>query len=276
MIAERISRFPGQSAATLLLVSAFCGLCVSQTGPSVFTNPRAPSDDPRIGLKGGLNDAGEAAFGMQRIATLAKPAGFDAVTNTPATPAEGDRPAQPARIQYGTTNSDLAFSGNHLFVGNYFGINFYDIDNPTKTLLRASLVCPGGQGDVSVYGHLLFMSAEASNGRIDCGTQGIPLPEGYKRPEPPPVKEGELRPPPPPDPANLDRFRGVRIFDISNITGPKQVAAVQTCRRSHTHTLVIDPKDKENAYIYVSGTSFVRQTEELAGCSGEKPDKDPN
>ena len=87
---------------------------------------------------------------------------------------------------YGSTNSDLAFSGNHLFVGNYNGINFYDIDNPAKIKLRTSLVCPGGQGDVSVYGHLLFMSAEAANGRIDCGTQGIPLPAGYVPPPPPP------------------------------------------------------------------------------------------
>jgi hypothetical protein len=76
--------------------------------------------------------------------------------------------------------------------------------------------------------------------------------------------------------AQKDRFRGVRIFDISDIKNPKQVAAVQTCRGSHTHTLVVDPNDKENVYIYVSGTSFVRQAEELAGCSGEKPDMDPN
>ena len=275
MIAERISRFFGWRRGALL-VSAFCGLCVSQTGPSVFTNPRAPSDDPRIGLKGGLNDAGEAAFGMQRIATLPKPTGFDAVTNTPAAPAEADRPAQPARIQYGTTNSDLAFSGNHVFVGNYFGINFYDIDNPAKTLLRASLVCPGGQGDVSVYGHLLFMSAEASNGRIDCGTQGVPVPEGYKPPPPPPPpEEGQLRPPRPPDPASAERFRGIRIFDISEITNPKQVAAVQTCRGSHTHTLVIDPKDQENVYIYVSGTGTPRRREELAGCSTGDPTANP-
>ena len=277
MIAERILEFPGRRVAKASLALAFCGLCLSQTAPSVYTNPRATSDDPRVGLKGGLNDAGEAAFGMQRIATLPKPTGFDAVTNTPATAAEGDRPAQPARIQYGTTNSDLAFSGNHLFVGNYFGINFYDIDNPAKSLLRASLVCPGGQGDVSVYGHLLFMSAEASNGRIDCGTQGVPVPEGYKPPPPPPPpEEGALRPPRPPDPASADRFRGIRIFDISQITNPKQVAAVQTCRGSHTHTLVIDPKDKDNVYIYVSGTGTPRLPEELAGCSTGDPTANPD
>ena len=129
------------------------------------------------------------------------------------------------------------------------------------------MVCPGGQGDVSVYGNLLFMSVEMPNGRLDCGVQGFP-------PEPPPPagKEKERRLPA----AQKDRFRGVRIFDISDIKNPKQVAAVQTCRGSHTHTLVVDPNDKDNVYIYVSGTSFVRQAEELAGCSGEKPDKDPN
>jgi hypothetical protein len=183
----------------------------------------------------------------------------------------------------GSTNSDLAFSGNHLFVGNYNGINTYDIDNPKETKLRTSLLCPGGQGDVSVYGHLLFMSAEATNGRTDCGTQGIPLPAGYVPPPPPPPAPtadgaapapggGRGRAMAPPSP---DRFRGVRIFDISDIGKPQQVAAVQSCRGSHTHTLVIDPKDKQNVYIYISGTGGVRQEEELAGCSGGAPDKNP-
>jgi hypothetical protein len=118
-----------------------------------------------------------------------------------------------------------------------------------------------------VYKNLLFMSVEMPNGRLDCGAQGFP-------PDPPPPAghEKERRPPS----AQKDRFRGVRIFDISDIKNPKQLAAVQTCRGSHTHTLVVDPNDKQNVYIYVSGTSFVRQAEELAGCSGEKPDKDPN
>ena len=180
--------------------------------------------------------------------------------------------------QYGSTNSDLAFSGNHLFVGNYNGINFYDIDNPAKIKLRTSLVCPGGQGDVSVYGHLLFMSAEAMNGRLDCGTQGIPFPPGYTPPPPPPPPApGAPRAPrPPPPPPSPDRFRGVRIFDISDLSNPKQVAAVQSCRGSHTHTLVIDPKDKDNVYIYISGTGVVRQAEELAGCSGGDPSANPD
>src|SRR5215467_2783938 len=277
MNAKPISGFSLRLAATTSLALAFSGACLPQSAPFVFVNPRAPATDPRVGLKAGLNDAGEAASGLQRIASLPKPPGFDAVTNTPATAAEGDRPAQPPRIQYGSTNSDLAFSGNHLFAGNYNGINFYDVDNPAKTVLRASLVCPGGQGDVSVYGHLLFMSAEASNGRIDCGTQGIPLPPGYTPPPPPPpVAEGQPRPPRPPDPASKDRFRGVRIFDVSDITNPKQVAAVQTCRGSHTHTLVVSPKDKENVYIYVSGTGTPRLPEELAGCSTGDPEANPD
>src|SRR2546427_9300311 len=112
------------------------------------------------------------------------------------------------------------------------------------------------------------MSVEMPNGRLDCGVEGFPA-----DPPPPAGEEKKKKAPPP---AQKDRFRGVRIFDISDIKNPKQVAAVQTCRGSHTHTLVVDPSDKDNVYIYVSGTSFVRQPEELAGCSGEKPDKDPN
>src|SRR5258707_14409029 len=111
------------------------------------------------------------------------------------------------------------------------------------------------------------MSVEMPKGRLDCGTQGFP-------PTPPPPAGQENKPSLPA--AQKDRFRGVRIFDIADIRNPKQVAAVQTCRGSHTHTLVVDPNDKNNVYIYVSGTSFVRQSEELAGCSGEEPEKDPN
>ena len=172
--------------------------------------------------------------------------------------------------QLAFANSDLAFQGNHLFQGNFYGVNIFDISDPANSKLLTSLVCPGGQGDVSVYKNLLFMSVEQPNGRLDCGTQGFP-------PEPPPHTRGAKRKKKRRHPAaQKDRFRGVRIFDISDIRNPKQVAAVQTCRGSHTHTLVIDPNDKDNVYIYVSGTSFVRQPEELAGCSGEEPDKDPN
>jgi hypothetical protein len=179
------------------------------------------------------------------------------------------KPIHLVLAQLAFANSDFAFQGNHLFQGNFYGVNIFDISNPAKTKLLTSLVCPGGQGDVSVYKNLLFMSVEMPNGRLDCGSQGFP-------PEPPPTPEQEKEKKRRPPAAQKDRFRGVRIFDISDIRNPKQVAAVQTCRGSHTHTLVIDPNDKDNVYIYVSGTSFVRQPEELAGCVDEKTGKDQN
>lgn len=239
------------------------------------------TNDPRVGLKPGLYDAGEAAMGMEHVAFLRKTGAFQLSSNQPDDPAiqktlgllgisnsaKIPKPMQLVIAQLAFANSDFAFQGTHLFQGNFYGVNFYDISNPAKISLIASLVCPGGQGDVSVYGKLLFMSVEMPNGRLDCGTQGFP-----PLPPPEPGHEKDHRLPT----ASPDRFRGVRIFDISDIRNPKQVAAVQTCRGSHTHTLVVDPNDKDNVYIYVSGTSFVRQPEELAGCSGGAPDKDPN
>jgi hypothetical protein len=239
------------------------------------------TNDPRVGLKPGLYDAGEAAMGMEHLAFVKKPEAFQLSSTEPDDPAVqksldllgvGNRakmpkPMQLVVAQLAFANSDFAFQGTHLFQGNFYGVNFYDISNPAKVSLITSLVCPGGQGDVSVYGNLLFMSVEMPNGRLDCGAQGFP-----PLPPPEPGHEKDHRIPT----ASPDRFRGVRVFDISDIKNPKQVAAVQTCRGSHTHTLVVDPNDKDNVYIYVSGTSFVRQGEELAGCSGETPDKDPN
>jgi hypothetical protein len=267
------------------------------------------ANDPRAKLAPGLYDAGETSMGIEHLLLLKKPDAFQLGATDPNDPkvetmvgrlGMGNNKKIPKSAhlliaQLAFANSDLAFQGNHLFQGNFYGVSVYDIADPAKTTLLTSLICPGGQGDVSVYKNLLFMSVEMPNGRLDCGVQGFP-------PEPPPPadednkgkdkinanekdknnandkdkedKDKEKKHPIPV--AQKDRFRGVRIFDISDIKNPKQVAAVQTCRGSHTHTLVIDPNDKENVYIYVSGTSFVRQPEELAGCSGEKPDKDPN
>jgi hypothetical protein len=239
------------------------------------------ADDPRSRLSPGMYDAGEAASGMKHLLLLKKPDAFQLGSDNPDDPkvqktlgilgvgdsAKMPKPRQLVIAQLAFANSDLAFQGNHLFQGNFYGVNIYDISDPSKTRLLTSVVCPGGQGDVSVYKNLLFMSVEMPNGRLDCGTQGFP-------PAPPPAAGQEDKPTLPAP--QKDRFRGVRIFDISDIRNPKQVAAVQTCRGSHTHTLVVDPNDKNNVYVYVSGTSFVRQSEELAGCSGETPDKDPN
>jgi hypothetical protein len=247
--------------------------------------------DPRAKLSPGVYDAGEVAAGLRHVLLVKKPDAFQLGASDPDDPkvqkmigqmgmnpkvtAKIPKPMHTVIAQLAFANSDLAFQGDHLFQGNFYGMSIYDISNPAKTTLLTTLVCPGGQGDPSVYKNLLFMSVEMPNGRLDCGGEGFP-------PEPPvpavdekdKAKEKEKKPRIPV--AQRERFRGVRIFDISDVRNPKQVAAVQTCRGSHTHTLVIDPNDKDNVYIYVSGTSFVRQPEELAGCSGEAPDKDPN
>jgi hypothetical protein len=236
------------------------------------------TNDPRAKLSPGLYNAGEAAMGMKHLMLLKKPDAFQLGTDNPddpkvkqtlgqlgiADPSQMPKPFQLVFAQLAFANSDLAFHGNHLFMGNFYGVSIYDISDPAKTRLLTSMQCPGGQGDVSVYKNLLFMSVEMPNGRLDCSAQGFP-------PAAPPAAGQEQKPD-----AQKDRFRGVRIFDITDIRNPKQVGAVQTCRGSHTHTLVTDPKDKNNVYVYVSGTSFVRPNEELAGCSAELPNKDPN
>lgn len=238
----------------------------------------ADTKDPRAKLKPGMYDAGEIASGLRLINALKKPDAF-ALPNDPMDPKvdkgvsiiAGDPRMVPPPMKLviaglAFANSDLAFQGKYLFQGNFYGINVYDISDAAKARLITSMICPGGQGDPSVYKNLLFMSVETANGRTDCGEQAFP-------PDPTPAA-GQA--PTGHPAANKDRFRGVRIFDISDITKPKQVAAVQTCRGSHTHTLVTDPKDPNNVYVYVSGTSFVRPGDELAGCSGGDPAKDPD
>jgi len=222
------------------------------------------TNDPRVGLKAGLHDAGEAIRGLERVASLSNPAGFFDPKQPAGTPTPPERdpnlpppdPNEPPDPRFANmlafANSDLAFSGTHLFMGSFHGFNTLDIERPTKPKLAASIVCPGGQGDVSVHGNLLFMSVEQTRGRLDCGTQGVATP------------------------VSTERFRGVRIFDITDLSKPRQIAAIQTCRGSHTHTLVVDPRDQANLYVYGSGTSSVRSADELAGCSGLKPDEDPN
>ena len=218
--------------------------------------PRPSTTDPRANLKPGVKDAGVAAWNMELVANLPKPEGFFNPDEPPGfvrppQPEGTPRPQQnPNALSF--TNSDLAFSGSHVIVGNYHGFNTYNIERATRPQLIASVVCPGGQGDVSIFGNLLFMSVEQTRGRVDCGLQGVV----------PPVSN--------------ERFRGVRIFDITDLKNPKQVAAVQTCRGSHTHTLVPDPKDKSHIFVYGSGTGPVRAGEELVGCSGKDFKEDPN
>ncbi len=215
------------------------------TAPQVWAQEEAPSppapadsvwwnpDDPRLDLAPGWLDAEEAGHNLELLASDPRPDVFV-------------DPARPGDLNF--ANSDIAFRGDHAIVGNFYGFMVYDISTPERPQLDVAVVCPGGQGDVSIYGDLVFMSVEQTRGRLDCDVTGA---------------EGEV---------NEDRFRGVRIFDVSDLTTPQQVAAVQTCRGSHTHTILDDPKDDENLYVYVSGTSSVRPEEEMEGCVADPDD----
>jgi hypothetical protein len=191
----------------------------------------APSPDPRVGLKSGMTDAGQASWNMRLL------------SNTP-TPQKFTEPE--------TVNSDLAFFGNYALQGNFDGWLLWDISNPMHPTLRKGYFCPASQNDVSIYRNLLFMSAESESARLDC-------------------KEGGVR-----DTVSTERIRGIRIFDISDVDNPKLITSVQTCRGSHTHTLLVDPKDPDDVYLYVSGSSDVRSPRELPGCTAALPENDPN
>ncbi|HUF51773.1 MAG TPA: hypothetical protein VMN60_13185 [Longimicrobiales bacterium] len=219
--------------AAALLSAMACATATTTTAPGGGA-PAQP--DPRLALSAGWTNAGAAARHMALIGHADRPQGFV-------------DPSQLGNILL--ANSDMAFRGNLLFMGNFNGFQIWDVTNPRVPQLRTAFVCPGGQGDLSVYGNLLFMSVEMPNGRIDC-------------------RAGPLTPQ-----ANPNRFLGVRIFDISDIARPRQIAAVQTCRGSHTHTLVTNASDRANVYIYVQGTSQVRPASELAGCVNAGPE-DPN
>ncbi len=191
--------------------------------------------DPRVGLRPGVgNTAEQAASGMRLVTALPKGPGLDSVRGLTF------------------VNSDLAFRGNYVYQGNFSGFMIWDISNPAAPVLRNTTVCPTDQGDPSIYGNLLFISAETTRGRNDCGQGGVPAGAGH------------------------ERSRGVRIFDVSNPSSPRLVKNVQTCRGSHTNTLVPHPTDKGILYVYVGGTSGVRDSSEKAGCSGGTPVENPN
>ncbi|MFC4701241.1 DUF305 domain-containing protein [Glaciecola siphonariae] len=239
------------------------------------------STDPRVGLNAGLRDAQEASLNLSLLASLPRPNGFfdpenpsnlppikpaeeddepssdiqadsqsDAQQDTQAT--RGDDDEGDAKTQWGERwpllsfwNTDMAFSRDILVAGNYHGFNIYKLNDDGIPLLTSSIVCPGGQGDVSIVGNLLIMSVEQTRGRIDCGLQGVN------------------------EDVSDERFRGLRIFDISDVRAPKQVGLVQTCRGSHTHSVV--SADDKRIVVYNSGTASVRDEEELPGCIGEVP-----
>ena len=193
-----------------------------------------PSPDPRVGLRAGWMDAAQAAWNLRLVST--------------SPPTKDFVPAQPGDFDY--MNSDLAFSGHDIIQGNFRGFQVWDIADPVHPRLVHVELCPEEQNDVSVYRNLLFLSGESPNGRVDCGAQGVS------------------------DRVSRDRMRGIRVLNISDLTHPRLLANVQTCRGSHTHTLVTDPKDSSVVYIYVSGQAPVRPAGELAGCSAALPEQD--
>jgi uncharacterized protein (DUF305 family) len=241
------------------------------------------SPDPRAGLAAGFDDAGEAISNLRLVASLRKPAGFFNPDNPadlrPAIPPreeemeegeEGEAEAEaeaeevaaaqeddetPTRMEgdgesltqfaersplLDFANTDMAFFDDIMVAGNYHGFNIYRLGEDGVPALMSSVVCPGGQGDVSVVGNILVMSVEQTRGRVDCGLQGVD------------------------EDVSDERFRGLRIFDISDLRRPRQVGGVQTCRGSHTHSIV--SADDEKIVVYNSGTSSVRDAEELPRC----------
>jgi hypothetical protein len=159
---------------------------------------------------------------------------------------------QPSERFRGITNSDLAFSGQYVIQGSYNGFQVWDVTNPAAPALKQGFLCPASQSDVSVFRNLLFVSGEGNGGRLDCGPGGVH------------------------DSVSHDRLRGIRIFDITDIANPRYITNVQTCRGSHTHTVVPDINDSTNIYVYISGQAGVRSPNELAGCSALAPSQDPN
>ena len=223
------------------------------------------SADPRAGLKAGFRDAGQAASNLALVASLPKPAGFFDPRNpaglppvkppkeaaakpagAPAAEAKSDPDFGKRSPLLSFANTDMAFARDLLAVGNYHGFNLYRIGKGAPVLL-SSVVCPGGQGDVSIVGDILIMSVEQTRGRVDCGMQGIS------------------------EDVSPERFRGLRIFNIKDPRRPVQVGQVQTCRGSHTHSVVSDPAARDAIIVYVSGTSSIRKDEELQGCFGDTP-----
>lgn len=225
-----VRRLFGTSLALVPLAVAACSASPGGAGvPAPDFSTVAPSPDPRVGLRAGRIDAGQASWNMRLVSNTPSPEGF-----------------------VGITNSDLAFLDEYVIQGNYNGFMVWDVSNPSRPHLTKSYLCPASQSDVSVFRNLLFVSSESTSGRLDCGME------------------------PPQEAVSHDRLRGIRIFNIDDIANPVYLTNVQTCRGSHTHTVVTDPNDDTNVYIYVSGSAAVRPAEELPGCSALAPEEDPN
>lgn len=189
-----------------------------------FAQTYPTGNDPRNGLKPGRTDAGEASHGMKLLSLTPKAAEFDSTNGLTF------------------ANSDMAFKGKYVYQGNFSGFSIWDVSDAAKPVHMSTVECATSQGDPSIYGNLLFISAEGGANRKDCGKGGVKDPS--------------------------EHMAGVRIFDVSNPKAPKLVKNVETCKGSHTHTLIPSKKDKNILYIYVSGSQGVRAENDLKGCKG--------
>ncbi|HSL70323.1 MAG TPA: hypothetical protein VK864_08785 [Longimicrobiales bacterium] len=221
-----------RTLAALMMMAAACS---ALPAPANAQDTIATMNDRRAGLQAGArNAAAQAAWNLKLVSFSPKPSQFDSARG----------------LTY--INSDLAFRGNIVYQGNFSGFSIWDVSNPAQPALLSTVVCATDQGDPSIYGNLLFISAESGRARNDCGTQG--------------VQDGK------------DRMRGVRIFDVSDPKSPRLVKNVQTCRGSHTHTVVPHPTDQNTVYIYVGGSSQVRDSTEVPelACSSGTVAENPN
>ncbi|HEV8198053.1 MAG TPA: hypothetical protein VGP87_15505 [Gemmatimonadales bacterium] len=190
-------------------------------------------NDPRDGLKPGMYDAGTAASGMRLVSFSRKGAALDSLSGLTF------------------VNSDLAFRDHYVYQGNFAGFMIWDVKNPRKPVLLSTVACITSQGDPSIVGNLLFLSAEGGGNRNDCAKGGVTNP--------------------------ADHMTGVRIYDVSIPSAPRLVKNVQTCKGSHTHTVIPSPTDPGVVYIYVSGNRDARPETELAGCkNGIDPSDEAN
>ncbi len=211
-----------QRAAAALALAAALQLAAAPAPPASAQqrDTIATTNDPRVNLKAGTgNTAGVAARGLRLVSYTAKPAQLDSARG----------------LSY--INSDLAFRGNTIYQGNFSGFSIWSVANPARPVELSTVVCATDQADPSIYGNLLFISAESPRSRTDCGMQG--------------VQDGR------------DRMRGVRIYDVADPRAPKLIKNVQTCRGSHTHTIVPHPTDRQVIYIYVGGSANVRDSTEV-------------
>ena len=214
------------------MMRAFILLLATTVVPTMASAQTFPtSTDPRTNLEPGRFDAGIAIRNMKQVSFVKKPAAFDTA----------------AGLKF--INSDLAFGSHYVYQANFAGFTIWDVTAPANPVMVSATKCITSQGDPTIYGNLLFLSAEGAGNRNDCGDGGVQDPK--------------------------DHMAGVRIFDVSDPKAPKLVKNVQTCKGSHTHTLVPSPKDPRTIYLYVSGQQAARPETELAGCRNGTDPADP-